>query len=174
MTAIHIRHLESADAPQLKRLYSDAAAYGGTLQLPFPSLDQWTHKLAHPPEGFSSLVAEIDTPNGRDIIGQVGLEICTRPRRRHVAALGIAVRSDHHGKGVGKALMSAILDMADNWLNVRRIELTVFVDNPAAIALYKRFGFELEGSSPAYALRNGQYVTVHHMGRIIEPPIMTS
>ena len=36
--------------------------------------------------------------------------------------------------------------MCDNWLRVDRIELTVFVDNAPAIKVYKKFGFEIEGT----------------------------
>lgn len=80
--------------------------------------------------------------------------------------LGIAVRSDWHGKGVGRALMKALVDLADNWLPVTRVELTVFTDNERAIKLYREFGFEIEGTYKAYALRDGKYVDTHAMARI--------
>jgi putative acetyltransferase len=70
------------------------------------------------------------------------------------------------GKGVGTALMQALVDLADGWLNVFRLELTVFVDNRRAIALYRKFGFEIEGTHKAYALRAGEYVDAHFMARI--------
>ncbi len=56
------------------------------------------------------------------------------------------------GLGVGRALLKTVIDLADNWLNLKRIELTVYVDNERAINLYKKFGFEIEGESKAYAL----------------------
>ena len=46
----------------------------------------------------------------------------------------MAVRDDWQGRGVGTALMEAALDLADNWLNLTRIELEVYTDNAAAIA----------------------------------------
>jgi putative acetyltransferase len=63
-------------------------------------------------------------------------------------------------------LMRAALDLADNWLNLTRIELTVYVDNSSAVALYKRFGFEIEGTHRRYAFRNGEYVDAYSMARI--------
>jgi putative acetyltransferase len=36
----------------------------------------------------------------------------------------------------------------------------------AAIALYRKFGFDLEGTHRAYALRNGEYVDAHFMARL--------
>ena len=66
-----------------------------------------------------------------------------RVRRRHVATFGIGVDPRYHGKGVGSRLMQAMIDLCDNWAAIERIELTVFTDNPAAMALYRKFGFEI-------------------------------
>ena len=80
--------------------------------------------------------------------------------------LGLGVHSRHHGRGVGRALLEGLLDLADNWLPVVRLELTVFADNERAIALYRRYGFEVEGTHRAYALRAGRYADVLAMARI--------
>lgn len=37
--------------------------------------------------------------------------------------------------------MTAILDIGDNWLNLKRVELEVNTDNPVAVHLYEKFGF---------------------------------
>ena len=66
------------------------------------------------------------------VVGHLGLE--THPnrwRRRHVGYIGMAVRDDWQGRGVGTALMEAALDLADKWLNLKRIELQVYTDNVA-------------------------------------------
>jgi putative acetyltransferase len=52
-----------------------------------------------------------------------------------------------------------------------RLELTVYVDNAPAIHLYRRFGFEMEGTHRAFALRDGQYVNAHAMARIRPPSL---
>jgi len=73
------------------------------------------------------------------------------------------------------ALMLAALELADNWLNVLRIELTVYADNAAAIALYERHGFQIEGRLRAYALRGGRYVDALAMARLHpNPPQISS
>jgi putative acetyltransferase len=66
--------------------------------------------------------------------------------------------------------MGALIEAADRWLNLQRIELTVFTDNARAIALYRRFGFVVEGTHRAYALRDGAYVDVHAMARLHPSP----
>jgi putative acetyltransferase len=79
----------------------------------------------------------------------------------------MAVRDDWQGRGVGSALMAAAIDLADNWLGFRRLELTVYVDNAAALALYRRFGFEVEGTLRQYALRAGAFVDAYTMARLV-------
>jgi L-phenylalanine/L-methionine N-acetyltransferase len=102
-----------------------------------------------------------------EVVGSLGLETSpTRWRMRHVGSIGMAVSDDWQGKGVGTALMEAALDLADNWLNLTRIELRVYVDNSAAVALYKKFGFEIEGTHRRLAFRNGEYVDAYSMARI--------
>jgi L-phenylalanine/L-methionine N-acetyltransferase len=78
----------------------------------------------------------------------------------------MAVRDDWQGKGVGTALIEAALDLADNWLNLTRIELGVYTDNAAAVALYKKFGFEIEGTHHRFAFRGGRYVDAYSMARL--------
>jgi putative acetyltransferase len=70
------------------------------------------------------------------------------------------------GRGVSTALMEVALDLAENWLNLTRVELTVYVDNAAGVALYKSFGFEVEGAHRRFAFRDGKYVDAYSMARI--------
>jgi putative acetyltransferase len=118
------------------------------------------------PEGLYHLVAWVD----EEVVGHLGLETVTRPRRRHVGEIGMAVRDDWQGKGVGSALMEAALDLADNWLNLTRVELSVYVDNAAGVALYKKFGFEIEGTHRRFAFRGGEFVDAYSMARLTPRP----
>jgi L-phenylalanine/L-methionine N-acetyltransferase len=155
MAQVIVRHAEPDDYQALHRIFSGPKAIAGTMQLPLPSAEVWRKRLVESPEGLFSLVACVDD----EVIGSLGLETSpTRWRMRHVGSIGMAVRDDWQGKGVGTALMEAALDLADNWLNLTRIELRVYVDNSAAVALYKNFGFEIEGTHRRLAFRNGEYV----------------
>jgi putative acetyltransferase len=160
---ITIRRTEPSDYEAVARVLSGPRAVWGTLQLPFPSVETWRKRLAEPPPGLYSLVARVDA----DVVGQLGLHTFPdHPRRRHVGQIGMAVRDDWQGKGVGTALMQAAVDLADNWLNLVRLELDVFVDNEPAIKLYKKFGFVVEGTLSRFAFRDGQYVDTFTMARI--------
>ncbi|MBI3310492.1 MAG: GNAT family N-acetyltransferase [Serratia liquefaciens] len=161
MSEIVVRHVETADAQALHQLYSQPQAYRDTLHLPLPSVELWHKRLANPEPGNHNLVACIDG----QIVGQMGVILNQRVRRRHVATFGIGVDARYHGKGVGSSLMKAMIDLCDNWAGIERIELTVFTDNQAAIALYRKFGFEIEGTSRAYAMRDGVLVDSYHMAR---------
>ena len=73
----------------------------------------------------------------------------------------------YQGKKVGSKLLEAILDLATNWLAITRIELEVYTDNQAGIALYEKFGFYIEGTAKSYAFRNGEYVDVYFMAKAL-------
>ncbi|MGZ8541933.1 MAG: N-acetyltransferase family protein [Chitinophagaceae bacterium] len=67
-------------------------------------------------------------------------------RQAHTVYLGsFTIRRDFQGKGFGKKILVHIRDYAAGHHKIR-IELTVDVNNAAAIALYKKAGFEVEGT----------------------------
>src|SRR6185436_18442619 len=101
-----------------------------------------------------SLVATLE---GR-VVGQAGLHLQTRGRRRDCAEIGMAVHDDFQGRGVGSAMMRTLMNLADNWYGLRRVELTVWCDNAAAVHLYEKFAFVVEGTARQYALRDGELV----------------
>lgn len=136
------------------------------MQLPYPSVERWRERLSERPEGLYSLVACAEGEE-EEAVGNLDLHTFpNRPRIRHVGGIGMAVRDDCQGKGVGSALMKAALDLADNWLGLKRVELTVFVDNEPATALYKKFGFEVEGTQRMHAFRDGACVDAYAMARL--------
>ncbi|MDW6019313.1 GNAT family N-acetyltransferase [Vibrio plantisponsor] len=161
---VEIRRAEPSDARAIKQIYECKNAYSSTLQLPHPSLTLWEKRTTDVPDNVFVYVALVDG----EIVGNLGFEVCTSPRRRHVASLGMGVKDDVQGRGVGSALLATVIDLADNWLNLKRIELTVYSDNVRAINLYKKFGFAVEGESKAYAFRNGEYVSAYHMARVLD------
>ena len=151
-------------------LMGEPGVFANLLQLPLPTEVIWRARLEgsnQPNPTDLQLVAELDG----SVVGSAGLHPMPQLRRRHVAMLGISVSSGARRRGVGRALMQSMCDYADNWAHILRIELTVFTDNAAAIALYESFGFRQEGTHHAYALRAGRYADVHAMARLHpEPP----
>lgn len=100
-------------------------------------------------------------------IGYIKLKIDSEIRRKHKGVISIAVDKNYHGKGVGSKLFEAIIDLSKNWLMLKKLELTVLKNNEKAIALYERFGFELEGVLKKDTVVNGIYEDVVFMGRLL-------
>jgi putative acetyltransferase len=160
---IIIRQAELTDATALWHCYTAPNVVRNTLQLPYRSLESVREPLQKKPEdGHYHLVAEIDG----QVVGALGLHVNRRPRLSHVAGFGMMVLDDWQGQGIGSALLQAALDLADQWLNLLRLELTVYTDNTAAIALYKKFGFEIEGTNRNAAFRAGKFVDTLMMARV--------
>ena len=103
------------------------------------------------------------------VLGLVMLTVESNPRRRHSGGLGIMVRTDCQGQGIGTALLEAVLDLADNWLMLRRVELEVYAANQRAVRLYEKFGFETEGRKREASVKNGAYVDLLVMARLRTP-----
>jgi putative acetyltransferase len=163
---ITIRHAEPSDYAACALIYAQPLAAAGTMQIPLQSAEVWKKRLETMAPLDRILVAVV----GGVVVGNLGLHPVTNVRRSHVAGIGMAVRDDHQGKGVGTALLKAAVDLADNWLNLLRLELTVYADNEPAQRLYRSQGFVLEGTHKAYALRHGRYVNVHAMARLHPSP----
>jgi len=159
---ITIRTADPSDAEAMLKCYTAPLAARNTLQIPYRSLESVREQLTKSGEGDHLLVAEIEG----EVVGVIGLHTSSRPRVNHKAEVGMMVHDDWQGKGVGAALMRAVIELADKWLNLTRIELSVFTDNESAIALYRKFGFEIEGTLRKYAFRDGEFVDAFAMGRI--------
>lgn len=159
---ITIRRAEPEDYATVQAIYAMPRAQAGTLQLPFPSLDLWRQRMQAVDPNAHLLLACA----GGEVVGQLGLHVASNPRRRHVGEIGMGIRDDWQGKGVGTALLGAAIDLADRWLQLRRLELQVYADNAAGIALYTRHGFVEEGRHRDYAFRDGAFVDALSLARL--------
>jgi putative acetyltransferase len=156
-----VRAARPGDAEAIAALINRPGFRWGTLRAPFTTPETVASWLGTPQPGSLSLVATVADL----IVGQAGLA-GQSGRRAHVGRIGMGVDDDWTGRGVGTALLRALLDAGEEWLGLTRIELTVFCDNAAAIALYRRFGFEIEGTHRRFALRAGRLVDAYAMARL--------
>ena len=162
MAEVQVRGMEPQDVEAVHAIVNCPGVVAGTLQLAWTSLEERRERLAERPPGTHRLVAAIDGL----VVGQVGLQTETNPRRRHAGRLGMAVHDDFQGRGVGRALLAAVVELADHWLGLRRLKLEVYTDNAPAVRLYEQFGFVIEGTLRDFAFRNGAYVDAHSMARL--------
>ena len=156
-----IRATRPSDCEEVAALINLPRFRAGTLRLPHQSPEEVRKWLENRSPGSISIVALL---NGA-IVGKADL-IPSAGRRAHAATLGMGVHDAHHGRGIGSALLRELLDAADNWLGLKRLELTVFADNMPAVSLYQRYGFEVEGTHRDYAYRDGAFVDAFAMARL--------
>ena len=161
-----IRPIEPRDAEGAAALRRMPGVFENTLGLP-------SERVQHSIDGFQRFgpgdhifVAVLEDGT---VIGSAGLQVCTNPRMRHVGTLGMLVHTEFQNQGIGTALMKTVLDLADNWLMLVRVELEVFADNERAIHLYEKLGFEKEGLLRMTTVRDGRYVDDCKMARIRIP-----
>ena len=79
--------------------------------------------------------------------------------------LGILVGSaSHRGRGIGTEVCRTVLNYAFGQLNMRKVLLAVYANNPGAIRSYEKVGFQLEGTLRKHVFSEGEYVDKHFMG----------
>jgi putative acetyltransferase len=151
-------------------MMSDADVLPGLLQVPYPTEAYWRRRIDDMAVGATTAELFVVAERGGVVVGNAGVHPQAPVRRRHVAGIGMAVAREAQGQGVGSALLAALIDWSDNWAQLLRLELTVYTDNAAGIALYRKFGFVHEGTHRAYALRSGIFVDAHCMARLHPRP----
>ncbi|SOE71073.1 Protein N-acetyltransferase, RimJ/RimL family [Burkholderia sp. OK233] len=159
-----LRALRVADVEQYHALQQLPAVVNGNPHVPFQTIASTREYLEKLEPSEIAIAAMV----GDTLVGEAELTPF-KGRRAHVASLGIGVHDAWHRRGIGNALMTELLDLADNWLGLRRLELHVFTDNHAALALYRKFGFEIEAHLRGWVLRRGVLIDCYFMGRLREP-----
>jgi len=171
---LNIRRATVDDAAAFARIFGDPAVYPNLMQLPYFNEAMWRARMVEstaPGRKDLMLVAERIVQGQPEVLGSAGLHpLSPDPRQRHAVTLGISVAREAQRQGVGAALMQAMCDFADRWMQVLRIQLEVYTDNAAAMALYRKFGFEVEATQRGYALRDGVYVDSYSMARLHPSP----
>jgi putative acetyltransferase len=159
---IQIRPVEPEDWPDVAEVWDQPAVIAGTLQLPFRSKAFQRKRLEETPAGrVVHLAAVIE---GK-LVGTAGL-VRYEHRRAHVGEIHMGVHDAYQGRGAGDALLAALLTMADRWLGLRRVELTVYADNARAIGLYEKHGFVREGLHRDFAFRDRVFIDALAMARL--------
>ncbi|GMA49948.1 acetyltransferase [Alicyclobacillus contaminans] len=156
-----IRPVEVRDARAIHRIHLQEQVMPYILSLPSDRIDQLEERYRKLGNNHHEFVAESDG----EVVGHAGL-VQMSGRRSHTGMFYIAVDAAHHGCGIGTALLTKILDLADHWLMLERVELGVLVTNLRAKALYERFGFVVEGKKTGAIRSAGRFVDEVLMSRL--------
>jgi RimJ/RimL family protein N-acetyltransferase len=168
---IALRQAAEADAgAMLEYLRAESATTDQVLTQPdeFPrTIDEERAVIAnHDQSGGLIMLAEA---RGR-LVGVLSVRPGQRRRNRHSAEFGITVAQTWRGRGVGTAMIRAMLDWCREHEFLEKVCLQVFSTNPRAIALYRGLGFTEEGRQAGQAqLSPGRYVDNIHMGLWVKP-----
>lgn len=162
---INIRPVRFEDAKYLHEIRIMDGVRENIMALTSERIDKMQSFISGLTDNQHVFVAEIEENGEKKVIGIVGLTVNASARVRHSGSIGINVSKDYQGKGIGKALLNKVIDLADNWIMLVRVELNVLSDNERAINLYKSMGFVIEGTKKYAIIKNREYADECIMAR---------
>lgn len=157
---VRLRGVEREDLPRFVRWFADPEVRAGLLMYLGMSLareERWFEETLQRPQDEQPLA--IDVRTGRDQwehIGSCGLHKIDW--RNRSAELGIVIGEKRYwNQGLGTEVIHLLLAHAFETLNLGRVSLQVFEDNPRAQHTYEKAGFVLEGRLRRAEFRRGSY-----------------
>ncbi|WP_155972070.1 GNAT family N-acetyltransferase [Streptococcus ruminantium] len=105
---------------------------------------------------------------GSEVVGAISVKSSKQFRISHIGNIFIAVKKAYWGHGLGTILLEEVLHWAEEMNLLRRLELTVQVRNQAAVHLYQKLGFVIEGTQVRGARTDeGEWLDLYYMGKLI-------
>jgi len=157
-----VRRAEAGDVDAWFELFEAVAAEGRWIGAEAPVDRVRAHEAFHgslDADRAARFVAELD---GR-LVGELSVH-----RTAGVADLGMFVRDGYRGRGVGSALLAACLDWCRS-NRAHKVTLSVWPHNAAGLALYRRFGFAVEGRLVRHwRRRSGELWDAVQMGLVLD------
>lgn len=102
-----------------------------------------------------------------EIVGFLSAQKGQVKRTKHNAYIVIGILQSHHKKGIGSELFAQL----ERWAKqqqIKRLELTVMTHNQPAVHLYKKFGFEIEGTKKNAMIVDGVFVDEYYMAKLYQ------
>ncbi|MBL6537614.1 GNAT family N-acetyltransferase [Streptococcus suis] len=105
---------------------------------------------------------------GSEVIGAISVKSFRQFRVSHIGTIFIAIKKEYWGHGIGSILLEEVNLWAKEVGLLSRLELTVQVRNQAAVHLYQKFGFEIEGTQKRGARTDeGEWLDLYYMGKLL-------
>lgn len=161
-----IRPATAADAEATAAIYNrEVLESTVTFDLVTRTIDQQREWLDARSGALEVIVAEIDGA----VAGFASLSpFRDRPAYRPTVENSVYVHADHRGRGVGKALMEAIVDIAAA-RGFHSVIARIVGDHDASIALHRSVGFELVGVEREVGRKFGRWLDVAVMQKMLTP-----
>lgn len=87
-------------------------------------------------------------------------------RNKHSAYLVIGILNQYQGLGIGTKLFVQLEEWAREH-NIHRLELSVVTRNEAGLRLYKKMGFDIEGTKRHSLYIDGEFVDGYYMSKLL-------
>ena len=161
-----VRTATEADAEALAAIYSDAVLHGfGTFEEDPPSAaDMDARRRVVQERGLPYLVAEID---GRVLGFAYAGPFRPRAAYRHTLEDSVYVSPEAKGKGVGRAVLSAVIAACET-LGIRQLMAVIGdTENAGSIGLHRALGFEQTGVGRSVGFKHGRWVDIVHMQKAL-------
>ncbi len=159
-----IRPAKVADAEAICEIYNrEVMESTVTLDLVARSLSDQQRWIEDRSGGLAVLVAELDG----SVVGFGGLSFYRdRPGYRTSVEDSIYIHRDHHGAGIGSALLAEMIEVASKH-GFHAVFARIVGPQKASVALHERHGFELVGIEREVARKFGKWHDVALMQRLI-------
>lgn len=143
-----IDEMRAGDWGRVREIYLEGIATGdATFETAAPSWESWA--AAH--HAFARLVARA----GGEVLGWAALSpVSGRAVYRGVAEVSVYVGAECRGRGVGRALLEALV-AASEAAGVWTLQAGIFPENAASVALHVACGFRLVGTRERIGRRDG-------------------
>ena len=161
-----VRTATEADAEALAAIYSDAVLHGfGTFEEDPPSAaDMDARRRVVQERGLPYLVAEID---GRVLGFAYAGPFRPRAAYRYTLEDSVYVSPEAKGKGVGRAVLSAVIAACET-LGIRQLMAVIGdTENAGSIGLHRALGFEQTGVGRSVGFKHGRWVDIVHMQKAL-------
>lgn len=147
--ALCIDAMTDRDWPEVLQIYMEGLATGvGSFETEAPSWDQWNAgRLSH-----SRLVARDDGVLGWAALSPFSKRSCYAG----VAEVGIYIAARARGRGVGRALLKALIESAESH-GVWTLQGATIASNAASLALQASCGFRVVGRRERIGKRDGEW-----------------
>lgn len=147
---MRIRPVEPKDAAQIRAI-AEHMEIQKSMQLSRVDFINAEKLLGELTELDHMLVIESETPPA-EICAAILLRVDRQIYLRSVAFIEVMVGTKWQSQGIGRALMQAALELADNELMIERVEVEIAADNLNALKLCKSLGFKVEGTGRMWAI----------------------
>ncbi|MFB4165747.1 N-acetyltransferase family protein [Alteribacillus sp. JSM 102045] len=156
-----IRPVKTEDAQAINEIRRQPSVTLNTMSMPSERLEFTKQYLENLSADHHVMVAEYNDY----IVGIGSLEGGTG-KLRYNGDIALAIHDTYQDRGIGGQLLRVLIDLADNYLGLIRLELDVISNNQKAIHLYKKWGFEIEGCLRKAHFHKGEFQDVLIMGRL--------